>query len=134
MKANVAGWITIAVCVAVLALLIPAATVPGPLWFFTCLGVVASAWYCWHHPKAPTKASGWFRWIMGSWAIGVFLVAVDAAFFGLRSGNVVFDLSLAILGSIVALSGLVRGAMVIQRDAPNPCVKGTSRERTAPHF
>lgn len=131
MKASLAGFVTIGLCVSALAWLVPNEYVSGPLWFFVFLALAACGQFSWFHPKAPVTPAGWLRHMGGAIILGFVLAGVDGAFFGFRSGHPVVDLSLAVCGAIVAASGFARSIALGLHRAPNPAVEGTRGKRTS---
>jgi len=129
MKPPLIGLSVIALCVAVIAYLVPEEEVPRPMWFFVFLMLVASAIFCWSHPKAPKSPSAWLPYIGVAAAIGVAFASIDGFLHPsaepgvsflqsvVQNPRIIFDLSLAVAGGIVAISGWARSLAQGKTDA-----------------
>lgn len=110
------AFIFIGICVAVLAWLIPSQDVPLSIWSFVFIALSACAKYSWAHPKAPKNPSSWLMYIGVAAAAGLFVAVIDAVFYGLDSGHVIMDMSVAVLGAILAIAGSVRSFLLGEKN------------------
>jgi hypothetical protein len=79
-----------------------------PMWLFVFLALAACGYYSWNSERAPDTPTGWLGYAGLAALAGVVFAAVDALLHGVRSMSIIFDLSLAVLAGIVALSGFVQ--------------------------
>lgn len=108
MKATLLGVATVAACVALIGWVVPDDEVRKPMWLFVFLALAACGYYCWNSDHAPDTPTGWLGYSGLAALAGLVFAAVDALLHGVRNMSIIFDLSLAVLIGIVALSGFVR--------------------------
>jgi hypothetical protein len=78
------------------------------MWVFIFLILAVTAVFCWRHAEAPKTARGWAAYIGGAFLLGFILAVIDGIIYGVHSGHVILDVSLSVLGAIVAASGVAR--------------------------
>jgi hypothetical protein len=77
MLGDAIGLVVLLVPIALLGALVPAAIVPGIMWFFVYIVLAFISWHVWRMPRAPHRPEEWLRVAGAAIVVGSFFLGMD---------------------------------------------------------